>query len=129
MIDKEEFKYIEGFDEVIENIPNFWWGMLHDVLEFRWFQEYDYEEEYNRSYFEIKMASEGGLDIFLLRFEDADFVSGLDIRGWISGFTIENRSKEYQRPAYEVLDFEDGAIHMFCSGFSVKILQLEGKPV
>lgn len=75
------------------------------------------------------MASEGGWDIFLLRFEDADFVSGLDIRGWISGFTIENRSKEYQRSAYEVLDFEDGVIHMFCSGFSVKILQLEGKPV
>lgn len=77
MFDKALFHSVEGIDLLLEKIPNFEWNIFHDILEFRWYRQYDYEEWIFRRNFEMKMASIDGLDIALLKFLDVEFIGGL----------------------------------------------------
>ena len=56
-------------------------------------------------------------------------MSPVSMHGDISGLEILNKCKELQRVAYEVLDFENGDIHMLCSDFLIEVLKVQGLDV
>ncbi len=129
MFDKEMFRNIEGMELLLDKIPDFAWCIFHDVLAFKWYRQYDNEEWRYRDCFEMKMASADGANVALFKFIDVHFMGGFEINGWISGFNIINKTMDYQRSAYEIIDFEDNAISMLCSDFTVKLLQVNGEAI
>ena len=129
MFDINMFRGIEGIDLLLDKIPNFAWNVFHDILEFKWYVQYDYEDWCYRRNFEMKMASEDGFNIVLFKFVDVEFIGGFTISGYISGFDIINKTTDYQRAAYEIIDYEDNAIDMLCADFSVKLLQVDGQKI
>lgn len=121
------FENIEGMQCFKRYFPNKPWFYFHDVLEFRWYQEFDYEEWHDRRYVNLTMASEDRQDIVSFTFSDCEMLGSVCIDGWISGLDIINRTQDLQRRAYEIIDFEEGSIHMMCTDFSIKVLQVDGK--
>lgn len=125
-MDKNMFKSIEGIELFWSAFPDISWCYFHEILEFRWYRKFDNEDWIDRSYFELKMSGIDGKDIILFLFKDAVFMSPLSINGYISGLDIINKSRDYQNTTYEIIDFEDQSIHMVCSDFSIKVLQING---
>lgn len=121
------FESVKGIKSFKRYFPNKPWFYFHDVLEFRWYREFDYEEWYDRIYLNLTMSSEDGKDIVSFVFYDCEILGSICFNGWISGLDIINRTQDLQRCSYEVIDFEDGSIHIMCMDFSIKILQVDGK--
>lgn len=129
MIDKDMFTSIDGVKTFFEYFPNIAWCHFHDVMEYRWFQKYDDVEARDRYYMELVMADSKREDVVKFLFRDVEMMSPVSMHGYISGLEILNKCKELQRAAYEVLDFEDGDIHMLCSDFLIEVLKVQGLDV
>ncbi len=128
-MDKTMFNSIDGIEKYSEYFANAPWCHFHDVIEYRWFRKYDNDEQVDRYYVELVMSDTNQDDIVKFLFSDVEIMSDVSMHGYISGLEILNRCKELQRAAYEVLDFEDGAIHMLCSDFSIDVLRAQGKDI
>ena len=129
MIDKDMITSIDGVKTFFEYFPNIAWCHFQDVMEYRWFQKYDYVEARDRYYVELVMADSKREDVVKFLFRDVEMMSQVSMHGYISGLEILNKCKELQRAAYEVLDFEDGDIHMLCSDFLIEVLKVQGLDV
>lgn len=57
-MEKEMYKNIIGFDIFYKYFDDKPWHYFHDILEFRWYIEFDYEEWHDRTYIDLKMASQ-----------------------------------------------------------------------
>ena len=88
---------------------------------------YDNEQQgLDRYYVELVMADTNHDDVVKFIFNDVEMLSDISMHGYISGLEIVNKCKELHRAAYEVLDFEDGAIHMLCSDFLIDVIRAHG---
>lgn len=125
-MDKAMFASIDGIETYFEYFANVPWWHFHDVIEYKWFRKYDNEELIDRYYVELVMSDINQEDIVKFIFKDVEMMSDVSMHGYISGLEILNKCKELHRAAYEVLDFEDGAIHMLCSDFSIEVLSVQG---
>ena len=125
-MDKTMFNSIDGIETYFEYFANVPWCHFHDVIEYRWFRKYDNEELIDRYYVELVMADTNHDDVVKFVFYDVEMLSDISMHGYISGLEILNKCKELHRAAYEVLDFEDGAIHMMCSDFLIDVIRAHG---
>lgn len=125
-MDKTMFNSIDGIETYFECFANVPWFHFHDVIEYRWYRKYDNEEQRDRFYVELIISDVNQEDIVKFIFFDVEMMSDVSMHGYISGFEILNKCKELQRAAYEVLDFEDGAIHMLCSDITIEVLRAHG---
>lgn len=122
----ERYKHIQGIDEFLKHFPDKPWWHFHDIVEFRWYRQFDYEEWYDKFYIDLTLRDQNESDEILLRFKDVTGAETDDfLSGWISGLDIidlkiKNPSFENQ---YEVLDFEDAKIHFYCQEVEVKVLR------
>lgn len=121
------FERVEGIREFNKYFPNKPWCYFHDVIEFRWYREFDYEEWYDRTYLKLTMSSEDKNDIISFVFADCEMLGSVCFNGWISGLDIIDITQDFQRQAYEIVDFEDNCLHMMCTDFSIQIIQVAGK--
>lgn len=126
MIDKTMFSSIDGIETFWKYFPDVEWFHFHEVFEYRWFRKYDDVDLADRSYVELVMADYNEEDIVRFIFSGVQMMSDVSMRGYISGLEILNKCKDLQRSAYEVLDFEEGSIHMMCTDFSIEVLRAQG---
>ena len=120
------FNSIDGIETYYKYFANVPWFHFHDVIEYRWYRKYDNEEQLDRFYVELIISDVNQEDIVKFIFCDVEMMSSVSMHGYISGLEILNKCKELQRAAYEVFDFEDGAIHMLCSNFTIEVLRAHG---
>ena len=123
------FERVEGIKCFKRYFPNKPWCYFHDVLEFRWYREFDHEEWDDRIYLKLTMSSEDRKDVISFIFSDCNILGGVCFNGWISGLDIINRTQDFQKQLYEVVDFEDDSLHIMCTDFSIKILQVDGRTI
>lgn len=130
-MDREIYKDIVGIDKFFECFPNQHWYYFHEVLEFRWYREFDNEEWCDRFCVELTMSDINGKDVILFRFKDVCTKGSCDFSGWISGLEIVNLKHNdiSHETHYEVLDFEDSKIHFYCNEIEVNVLIVNGKKV
>lgn len=123
------FERVTGIKEFNKYFPSKPWFYFHDILEFRWYREFDYEEWYDRTYLKLTLSSEDKNNIVSFTFSDCEILSSVCFNGWISGLDIIDRTQDLQRQSYEIVDFEDGCLHMMCTDFSIQIIQVDGKKI
>ena len=120
-----------GIDLFWKYFPEKPWHYFHDVLEFKWYKEFDYEEWRDRIYLELKMASLDGQDIVVLKLMDASGEGICRLNGYISGLDIINLRYEsaWVETQYELIDFEESNIHFYCNEIEIKVIAVGGKNV
>ncbi|MBQ4282306.1 MAG: hypothetical protein IJB96_00065 [Lachnospira sp.] len=127
-MDREAYKGIIGIDEFLIHFPDKAWCHFHDVLEFRWYREYDYKEWRDKVCIELTMSDAERKDIICFRFNN---VSGAkcDFSGWISGLEIVDLLQRdvCSEVHYEVLDYEDGQVHFYCDEIEVRVVRGDEK--
>lgn len=127
-MNKEMYKDIVGITEFFHYFPNAHWCYFHEVLEFRWYREYDYEEWCDRFCVDLIISDMEKKDTILLTLKN---VSGgnCEFLGWISGLDIINLkyTDTGYEIRYEVLDFEDSQIHFYCDEIIIKVIMVNGK--
>lgn len=123
------FERVEGIQDFNKYFPNKPWFHIHDVIEFRWYREFDYEEWCDRTYLKLMMSSEDKNDIVSFVFSDCEILGSVCFNGWISGLDIIDRTRDLQRQVYEIVDFEGHCLHMICMDFSIQIIQAAGKNI
>lgn len=128
-MDRASFRSIDGIETFWKYFPDVEWFHFHDIVEFRWFHKYDGTEMADRWYVELTMADYSGEDIVKFVFIDANIASAITMRGYISGLEILNRCTDFQRSAYEISDFEEDTLNIFCSDISIEVLQAQGRVI
>lgn len=129
-MDKKLYKGIKGIDAFFAYFPERHWCHFSKVQEFKWYRDFDYETWLDKICVDLMISDKEEKDTVLLRFINARncVYDGL---GWISGLEIVNRkladfNSELQ---YEVLDFEDSSIHLYCEDIEIKVLYANGDKV
>lgn len=125
-MNNEMYKHIQGIDEFLKYFPDEPWCHFHDVVEFRWYRQFDYEEWYDKFCIDLTLRDQNESDAILLKFKDVTGAETDDfLCGWISGLDIINL--KYNNPSfenqYEVIDFEESSIHFYCQEIEVKVLR------
>lgn len=125
------YKNIKGIDEFFKYFPEAHWCYFHEVIEFKWHREFDYEEWYDRFYINLVVSDKDRKDTILLKFKNISGECNCNFCGWISGLEIVNlkytdKNHEIQ---YEILDFEDSQIHFYCTDIEIKVLSVNGEKV
>mgnify|MGYP003289791830 FL=1 len=128
-MDKEMYKDIRGIEKFFEHFPDKPWHYFHEIIEFRWYREFDYEEWYNRFYINLVMSDREGKDIVSFLFKDVSGSCHMDFCGWMAGFDIVNLKyiDVNHETRYEIMDFEDSDLHFFCSDIEIKVLSVNWK--
>ena len=81
-MDKEMYKDIRGIEKFFEHFPDKPWHYFHEIIEFRWYREFDYEEWYNRFYINLVMSDREGKDIHALSYDSLKLeLVMMDIKG------------------------------------------------
>lgn len=127
-MNKETYKNIKGIDEFFKYFPEVHWCHFHEVIEFKWYREFDCEEWSDSFSINLIMSDMSGKDTILLKFKNVSGECNCNFCGWISGLEIVNlkymdRNREIR---YEILDFEDSQIHFYCADIEVKVLCVNG---
>lgn len=130
-MEKEQYKNIIGIDNFWKYFPDKPWFYFHDILEFKYYKEFDYEEWRDRWYLDLKMTDLDGKDIVVFKLVDVYGEGTFQFQGYISGLNIVNlrHTATWLEPQYELLDFEDSSIHFYCSDIEVSVLMVNGKEV
>ncbi len=125
------YKNISGIDIFWKYFPDKPWHYFHDILEFRWYKEFDYTEWCDRTYVELKMSDLNGLDIVLFKLIDASGEGIYKLNGWISGLDILNLryGATWIEEQYELIDFEENNLHFYCNEIEIKVIAVNGKDI
>ncbi|MDE7424839.1 MAG: hypothetical protein K2N51_14315 [Lachnospiraceae bacterium] len=130
-MNKEMYKDIIGITDFFHYFPNVYWCYFHEILEFRWYREFDYEEWCDQFCVDLKMSDIEKKDIILLTLKGVSCDGSCEFLGWISGLDIINlkyTGTGYELQ-YEVLDFEDSHIHFYCDEIVIKVISVNGKEI
>lgn len=127
-MEKTAYKDIVGIDVFWKYFPDKPWHYFQDILEFRWYKEFDYEEWQNRFYLELKMADFNNQDVVLLKLIDVSGEGTCRFSGCISGLDIVNlrQGASWLEQHYELVDFEDSAIRFYCNEIEIKVIAVNG---
>lgn len=130
-MDKAMYENIEGIGEFLRYFPKVHWCYFHEMVEFRWYREFDYEEWCDKFCVDLTMSDMDGKDTILLKLKNVSGNWNCEFSGWISGLEIVNLkyidiNHEVQ---YEILDFEDSQIHFYCTNIEIKVLSVNGEKV
>lgn len=130
-MNREMYKDIIGITDFFRYFPKVHWCYFHEVLEFRWYREFDYEEWCDRFCVDLKMSDMEKKDAILLKLKDVSCNGSCELLGWISGLNVINlkyigTGYELQ---YEVLDFENSHIHFYCNEIEIQVISVNGKEV
>lgn len=130
-MDKTIYKDVKGIEEFFRFFPEVHWCYFHEMIEFRWYREVDYEEWTDRFCVDLTMSDIDGKDTILLKLKNVSGNCNCDFSGWISGLDIVNlkhidKNHEIQ---YEILDFEDSQIHLYCKDIEIQVLRVNGEDV
>lgn len=107
------------------------WCYFHDILEFKWYRKFDFEEWCDRTYLDLKMTDITNKDTVLFRLIDASSSGPCMLNGWISGLDIINlrQNGTWLEHQYELIDYEDSGIHFYCKEIEIKVITVDGKDV
>lgn len=130
-MEKEMYKNIMGFDIFFKYFHDKPWHFFHDVLEFRWYREFDYEEWHDKTYLDLKMASQDNQNVVIFKLTDVSVEGPCYFNGWISGLDIINMHKKgtWLEHQYELIDFEDSSIHLYCNEVEIQVITVNGKNI
>lgn len=130
-MDKSQYKNIIGIDTYYEYFPDKPWHYFHEILEFRWYREFDYEEWREKFCIDLKMASLDRRNTVVFKLTDVYAEANLELCGWISGLDIINLRcmSAWTEVQYELVDFEDSHIHIYCNEIEIKVITVYGKDI
>lgn len=130
-MDKSQYKNIIGIDTYYEYFPDKPWYYFHEILEFRWYREFDYEEWREKFCVDLKMASLDRRNTVVFKLMDVYAEANLELCGWISGLDIINLRcmSAWTEVQYELVDFEDSHIHIYCNEIEIKVITVDGKDI
>lgn len=130
-MNREMYKHILGIDDFFKYFPDVHWCHFHEIIEFRWYRQFDYEEWYDKFCIDLTMSDQNGNDSILLTFKNVGGETKDFLSGWISGLDIINL--KYNNPSYEnqyeIIDFEDSKIHFYCNDIEIKVLRANGTDI
>lgn len=118
----EKYKNIKGIDEFIKRFPDKPWHYFHDVLEFRRYIRFDYEEWIDRTYIELMMADNERKDGIILRCIDAYIDGKCEIQTCIEGLNILCLKDLGYEAKYKIEDFEENSISIYCSDLEISVI-------
>ena len=130
-MDKEKYRHIDGINEFLQYFPNKPWHCFSEILEFKWYKEYDFEEWQNKICIDMKMTDTQNQNTILFKFVDVSIEEYCTLDGYISGLDIINLQyggTGYES-TYEVVDSEDSHIHFYCKDVKLKVIAVDGKEI
>lgn len=121
-MDLDQYKSIKGIEEFLKCFPDKPWHYFHDVLEFRRYIRFDYEEWVDRTYVELMLADIERKDGIVLRCIDAYIEGKCAIQTYIGGLNIVCLNDLGYEAKYKIEDFEESSICIYCSDLEISII-------
>ena len=121
-MDLEKCKYITGIKEFLLAFPDKPLYYFQDMLEFRRYIRFDYEEWGETTYIDLVMADETRRDGIVLHCVDAWMDGRCEIQTYIGGLDIIYLKDSGYEGKYRITDFEENNMNIYCNDLEIRVI-------